>query len=97
MKSVLKELYDGNIYPDELILSKDPEYWPLNNKISDMMKMWSGRLSKDAFIELEAMMELRSRVDVLHAEEAFMHGFKLASWIMIEVMAGKGELVRDGN
>jgi len=36
-----------------------------------------------------------SQVDSLHAEASFMYGFKLASWIMIEVMTGKGELVRN--
>lgn len=97
MKSILQELYDGSIYPDELIISKDPEYWPLNKKISGMMDMWRNKLSKDEFTELEALMDLRSQVDSLHAEASFLYGFKLATWIMIEVMTGKGELVRNEN
>jgi len=32
MKTILEQLFDGNIYPDELIISKDPEYRPLNQK-----------------------------------------------------------------
>ncbi|WP_165585950.1 DUF6809 family protein [Ruminiclostridium cellobioparum] len=39
MKSILEELYDGNIYPDELIISKDHEYRPLNKRISEMLTM----------------------------------------------------------
>lgn len=93
MKSILKELFDGSIYPDELIISRDPEYWPLNQKISGTMDMWRNKLSKDDFTELEALLDLRSQVDSMHAEASFMYGFKLASWIMIEVMTGKGELV----
>lgn len=57
MKSILQELYDGSIYPDELIISRDPEYWPLNKKISGMMDMWRNKLSKDEFTELEALMD----------------------------------------
>lgn len=37
-------------------------------------------------------MDLRSQVDSLHDEASFMYGFKLAKWIMIEVITGKGEL-----
>lgn len=40
MKSILEELYDGNIYPDELVTTKDPEYRPLNKRISDMLAVW---------------------------------------------------------
>lgn len=97
MKSILEKLFDGSIYPDELIVSKDPEYWPLNQKIAGIMDRWRSRLSKEEFAELEDMMDLRSLVDSLHAEASFTYGFKLATWIMIEVITGKEELVRDGN
>ena len=71
MKSILQELFNGSIYPDELIISRDPDYSLLSN--------------------------LRSEVDSLHAEASFMYGFKLATWIMIEAITGKGELVRNEN
>lgn len=95
MKSILEELFDGSIYPDELIISRNPEYRPLNRKISDTMDMWRNKLSEHDFQELEELLDLRSQVDSLHAEASFMYGFKLATWIMIEVMTGKGELVRN--
>lgn len=63
MKTILQELFDGSIYPDELIISRDPEYWPLNKKISGMMDMWRNKLSKDDFTEFETLMDLRSQVD----------------------------------
>ena len=97
MKSILQELFNGSIYPDELIISRDPEYWPLNKKTSEMMDMWRNKLSKDEFTELESLMDLCSQVDAMNDEASFMYGFKLAAWIMIEVVTGKGELVRDEN
>ena len=95
VKSILEELYDGMIYPDELIISRDPEYRPLNQKISNTMDMWRNKLSKDDFTSLESLLDLRSQVDSMHAEASFMYGFKLGSLIMIEVLTGKGELVRN--
>ncbi len=97
MKSILQELFDGSIYPDERIISRDPEYWPLNKKISSMTDIWRNKFPKDEFTELEALMDLRSQVDSLYAKAAFLYGFKLATWIMIEVMTGKEELVSKDN
>ena len=77
MKSILEELFDGSIYPDELIISRNPEYRPLNRKISDTMDMWRNKLSEHDFQELEELLDLRSQVDSLHAEASFMYGFKL--------------------
>ncbi len=77
MKTILQELFDGSIYPDELIISRDPEYWPLNQKISGMMDMWRNKLSKDDFTALEALLDLRSQVDSMHPEASFMYGLSL--------------------
>lgn len=94
MKSILEELFDGNVNPVELIIPKNPEYRPLNRKISDAILMWRDKLSENDFQELEELLDLRSQADSMYAEASFMYGFKLASWIMIEVMTGETELVR---
>ena len=97
MKSILEELFDGSIYPDVLIISRDPEYYPLNKKISGTMEMWKNKLSEDDFKELENLLDLRSQSDSMHAAASFMYGFKLGAAIIIEVLNGKGELVRGGD
>ena len=94
MKSILEELYDGNIYPDELIISKDPEYHPINQKISDTLEMWKKKLSEDDYKQLEAFMDLRCESSSMEASASFMYGFKLGAVIMIEVLAHKEELIR---
>jgi len=97
MKTILEELYDGNIYPDELIVSKDPEYRPLNKRISDMLAMWKKKLSEDDYNQLENLLDLRSQSSSMEASESFMYGFRLGALIMIEVFTGKEELVRGGD
>ena len=94
MKTILEELYDGNIYPDELIISKDPEYRPLNKRISDMLAMWKKKLSEEDYNQLETLLDLRSESSSMEASESFMYGFRLGALIMIEVLTGKEELVR---
>lgn len=97
MKSILEELYEGNIYPDELIVSKDPEYRPLNKRISDMLAMWKKKLSEDDYNQLENLLDLRSQSSSMEASESFMYGFKLGTLIMMEVLNGKEDVVRGGD
>jgi len=94
MKTILEELFDGNIYPDELIISKDPEYRPLNQKISDTIGLWKKKLSEEDYEQLEDLLDLRSQSDSMHAAASFMYGFKLGAIIIFEVLTGKGEIVR---
>ncbi|MGG1937708.1 DUF6809 family protein [Paenibacillus macerans] len=63
MKSILEELFDGNINPAELIIPRNPEYRPLNRKISDTILMWKDKLSEHDFQELEELLDLRSQAD----------------------------------
>lgn len=97
MKTILEELYDGNIYPDELIISKDPEYRPLNQKISDTLEMWKKKLSENDYKLLEALLDLRCESSSMEASASFMYGFRLGAVIMIEVLTGKEELVHGGD
>ena len=94
MKPILEELYDGRIFPAELILPKDPQYRPLSQKISDAMKIWREKLSETDYQQLEALLNLHSHFDDMEATAAFAHGFKLGALIMMEVLAGREEVVR---
>lgn len=94
MKTVLEELYNGNMYPAELIISKNPEYRPLNKKISDMLAAWKNKLPEDDYIQLENLLDLRIQLSLMETSESFLYGFRLGVLIMIEVYTGKEELVR---
>ncbi len=94
MRSILEELYEGNICVDELIVSKHPEYRPLNKRISETLAMWRNKLSQEDYNQLEKLMDLRSEASSIEASEAFMNGFKLGAVIIMEVLNGKEELVK---
>lgn len=93
MKTILEELFNGKIFPDELIVSKNPKYYPLNEEIAGTLEAWKSRLSEDNYQELQRLVDLQIQSDSLHAEASFMYGFKLGAMIMIEVFNGKSELV----
>lgn len=94
MKSIIEELYDGNIYPDELIVSDDPEYRILSNKLSNMIKAWEKELSEDDNNKLEALLELQNQISGKDAAASFIYGFKLGALIVLEILSGKEKLTR---
>lgn len=94
MKSILEELYGGEVYPAELIVPKDPEYNETNQKISDALDAWKKKLSEDDFKQLETFLNMISCSNSIEATSTFVYGFKLGAAIAIEVLTGQGELIR---
>lgn len=97
MKSILEKLYGGGIYPDEIIIPKNPDYISLNQNISNALDMWRNKLSEHDYKEFEELFDLQSQVDSMNSEASFIYGFKLGAMIIIEVLAGKEELVSNGD
>lgn len=94
MHSILEAMYQGNIYPDELIVPKGIEYRGLSNTISQRMKQWKEKLSTEDFKELEELIDLRNDLNSIQSRESFVHGFKLGSLMIIEIYTNTEQLVR---
>jgi hypothetical protein len=95
MKTILEELYLGNIYPNELIIPKDPKYLPLNKKMFDSLELWKKKLSAEDCSQLECLLDLRTELSSMENSASFIYGFKLGSWVMMEVLAEKEEMVEN--
>lgn len=92
MKTILKALYEGHIYPAEQIIPEDPGYQFLNRKISGEMEMWERKLTKEDFEQLETLTSLCHRVGDMEACASYVHGFRLGAMVMMEVLAGNEEI-----
>lgn len=88
----MEALYYGDIRPEESIVPTNPEYRTISRKVSEAMKIWKEKLSSDEFNQLEAMLDLRSQSELMHATDSFIHGFQLGAIMLMEVYAAKGEL-----
>ena len=92
MKSILEELFYGQIFPFERIVPRDPEYRPLNRKKSDIKQTLQARLPAEDYKALEGLLDLDCDSSVMEAYASFEYGFKLGALIMLEVLDNKGEL-----
>lgn len=86
MPNILESLYHGSLFPSEDIISKDPNYRPLNGQITESLEVWRQKLSASEFEELEFLLELYSQVQGMDMTAAFVSGFKAGAMTMIEVL-----------
>ncbi|MEK3761578.1 DUF6809 family protein [Paenibacillus sp. FSL P4-0338] len=86
MPRILESLYHGSLFPSEDIISKDPNYRPLNGQITESLEAWKQKLSVSEFEELESLLELYSQVQGMDITAAFVSGFKDGAMMIIEVL-----------
>jgi hypothetical protein len=86
MKSILEELFYGHLGPFERIVPQDPQYRPLNQKISGIKQTLQEKLPAADYQTLEEMLDLYCDSGVLESAASFEYGFKLGALIMLEVL-----------
>lgn len=86
MKTILEKLYDGDIYPNESIVSKDPDYRLICREAGEVRENLKKEFSKDYADRIERLGELNMQICSLESQESFFYGFKLGAKIMMEVM-----------
>jgi len=76
-EAYLQALYDGEIFPDELIIPQDPDYRPTHKKISEEKEYRKQKLTEEAYKWLEEIDNLFCQATSMSASEVFSYGFKL--------------------
>ena len=87
MKSILQELYNGDLCPVAQILSKNIAYREIGRKIADEMDAWKKRLTEEEFKQLQNLIDLRVQTIEMDLAASFEHGFKLGASLIMEVMS----------
>lgn len=93
MKSILQGLYDGEIFPNELIVPKDKAYRSVSNTIGTKKEYIKSKLSEEAYKSFEELVDLYRQSSSMEAEASFLYGFRLGSMLMIEVFTGEEKLI----
>ncbi len=87
MKSILEQLYVGEIYPAEKSMPKSREYRESCNALSEDIKALK-ETHTDMEKELESVLNRYSRVCALEIEDMFYYGFRLGVKLMAEALCG---------
>lgn len=90
-KTLLQKLYDGEVYPAEQIVSRNPEYRETSRKISDEKEYFQGILTGDDRQRFDKLMDFRYEVESMDSYENFVYGFRLGVELMLETLPGAAE------
>ena len=83
MKSMVEELWNGNISPDER--DTTDKYKRLIREYVECSEQYEPMLSKDVLNLIEKQKEIRMQMESELEKEAFVTGFCLAARLMIDV------------
>lgn len=84
-KSILYDLYFGNLAPWERACPQDPAYKSINRKISDLKVHFRETLSADEYRRLEELDDLKERSGAFDDVDLFEYGLCMGVLLMIEV------------
>ncbi len=83
-KTLLQQLYDGEVYPSEQIVPRDSKYWELCRKLGEEKNHLREQLSVDERERFEAIETLSQEIASLYSYENFSCGFRLGTGLIIE-------------
>jgi len=86
MKTLIEQLYDGEINPCEKIVVRTPEYRELNQKISDDKIYFKSVLSTDDGKRFENLSDMELQRSSAYAFENFVYGFRLGVGLLLETL-----------
>ncbi len=94
--SILKDFFDGKLYPHEEINTYDPALKQINEKIETEREVWlKNVLTGEEFKRFEDLQECYDEAYDYWEEKGFMYGFKLGMLMMHEIMEGKKDMLKD--
>ncbi len=86
-KTLLQQLYDGEIYPADQIVPKNPQYRELCRKLGQEKQYLRERFDEMGDMHLE--------IASLCGYEDFAYGFRLGAGLMIEALVSGNGLSRN--
>lgn len=87
--SILRDLYNGDVYPAEEIVPRDTEYRNLSNEIGELRKHLNDKLQTEDKAQFEKMDDLILKTSSMYGFANFSYGLKLGLLLMCEVTAGE--------
>lgn len=95
MKTIFDKLFDGEIFPAEQIISRDPEYRPLGKQLGEQFESLKNMLPREEADRLQDLDDNYNKMSSITDFASFSYGLRLGVLLMFEVFAGEDEIARE--
>ena len=82
---ILEALFNGELYPSENVVPKSDKFRQAGAEISDTMRFFEEKLSKEDYERLERLMDRNADEGNMTNEEQFKYGFTLGVLMRCEI------------
>lgn len=89
MKSIMYDLYFGNLVPWERGRAQSPDYKPITQKICDIDKHFEKLLSPEEYKKFEELQDLKANIGTIEDVDLFEYGLCMGILLMIDVLSFK--------
>ena len=90
-KSILQQLWDGEIFPSENINSNDPKYNEAKRILAEEKESFLNKLSGDTLEHFQRIAEIYYQTETIYSYECFAHGFRLAVALMVDSIGSNND------
>lgn len=87
--SILKDLYNGKIYPFETVVPQDEEYYPLSKEIAEERQYLQSKLPDGDKERLEKYDNMVYQTEIMLNYAYFEEGFRLGAMLLYESLIEK--------
>ena len=96
-KSILRQLYEGEIYPSENIGIDNPQIQKAYGVVAVEKERFMKSLSESSREDFNRLDDLQGESAALYAYESFVHGYKLGITLLIEALSDSKGLARSND
>lgn len=85
MEDILRQLYHGELYPDEAIMPSNPNYQKIQDKINDDYEYLKEKMSIEDVKRFDGLKNQMHDISAMEGYENFAYGFRVGVALMLEV------------
>lgn len=88
-KPLLEQLYDGELFPPEGLVSRNPDYRRASGQADREFQFLLSRLTSEDKQHLDALVDFTGEMDSYTAFANFAYGFRYGALLMLEILLGE--------
>lgn len=88
-KSLLQQIFEGEFYPSETVVSGDPDYVTKGHQTGEEIEYIASRLTADDKVRFDKLMDLMGEMEHMNGYANFAYGLRTGILLMFELFASE--------
>ena len=88
-KTLLEQIYDGEFFPSEAVVSGDPEYVTMSHKEGEKIEYIASRLNDEDKAKFDKLIDLMGETEHMNGFANFAYGLRTGILLMFELFSSE--------